>query len=478
MNGPIIALNITSEDLKLAEISFQNGRRIARNLRHFRSEQDNNFNATDVIKKFIQEERPKTLKAFLVINSLDLDYKDFSLPFDSKKKVTGAIRFEISSEYPPNEYIVDHIESMTREPGKKSFLAAIASQEMLRKRVNEAEDAGLQIAGITSDLSTIGNYFHDENEALVMEMGERQTLFVLYTHGVPVLMRDIPIGIKDIDSKGPEIASNSGLRPLIGEIKRTIHSFNSKTGFDLNRLYVSGNVLIQQEILEALKENLELEFIEETPQMPGFNIEKPGDDLNIFASVLGAAGWRRKNRSFNFFKDEFLEAEPRAIGRSCLRWGSLTLIFFLLTVLLSSWLKIVALEQRKNFLSTEMREVFSTTFPQTKRIVDEVRQAKNFLNTRSSTLGGEHLPLQTSILDVLEIISHIIPKETNFQIMNLFWERGKIEINGKTDSFKAVNIIQELLSGSQHFSDVNMYNAKLRNDGQDVEFKITIRLAG
>ena len=479
MNGSLIALNMTSEDVKLAEINLTNGETRVRGLYHYRTGNENekdNISSTEVIKKLFQEKKPKTLKTLLVINSQDIDYRDFSFPFDSKKKVTGAIGFEISSEYAPDDYIVDHIESITREPGTRAYLAAIAGKEILRKRIKEAEDAGLRIVGITSDISTLGNYVRDENEALVMEMGERLTLFTLFTYGVPILVRDIPIGIKEIN-KGSENLDNK-LRPLMGEIKRTVHSFNAKTGLDLSRIYVSGNIFVQQEILKTLNKELEFDFVDQTPQERGFKCEKPRDDLNMYASVLGAAEWKRKDRSFNFFKDDLVLAEQGVIWRSYLRWGYLILLSFLLTILLSSWVEIVSLENRKRFLDTRIKETFKSTFPQARRIVDEVRQAKNFLDTRRSKSDGKTLSRETSILDVLKVISQTIPEETSFQIISIRWERGRLEMNGKTDSFKTVNTIQELLTGSQGFSEVNISNAKIGSNGQDVEFKITVRLAG
>ncbi len=479
MSGSLLILNITSEDVKMAEISHENGDRLVRRLYHYQPEKENKIapiRGADVVKKFIQEDSPKTLKTLLVINSQDLDYKDFSFPFDSPKKVTKAINFEISSQYPPNGYIIDHIKNITRTPGKKSFLAAIAGKEMLTKRIKEAEDAGLQIVGITSDISTLGKFFRDENEVLVMEMGESQTLFALYTHGMPLLVRDIPIGIKEF-GKGSQKLDRTKLKPFTGEIKRTIHSFNSRTGLSLKKVFVSGNILFQQEILNALKETLDLEFIDQVIPGIGFKTEKQREDSNIYASLLGAAEWKRNGTSFNFFKDEFARSDPGAIGRNYIRWGAMILVFFLFAVFSSLWLKIVTLEKRKNFLTTDIRETFKAAYPHTKRIVDEVRQAKNFLDAIKFELVGGDPSSERLVLDVLDKISRTISKETNFQIMTLFWERGKLEISGKTDSFKTVNNIQELLSNAPDFSGVNISNAKSKGDGESVEFKITIRLA-
>ncbi|MDY7034762.1 MAG: PilN domain-containing protein [Thermodesulfobacteriota bacterium] len=480
MNGSIIAVNITSEDLKLVEISQENGERRVRRLHHYRPGEENsesNYNVTDVIRELIRKDSPKTLKTVIVINSRDIDYRDFSFPFDSPKKVTKTIGFEISSEYPPSEHIVDHIKGVEREQGKNSFWVAITRKEMLRRRIKDVEDAGLHVVGITSDISTLGHYFHNEHEALVMEMGETQTLFALYIHGRPILVRDIPIGIRGT-FEGSTHLNKGDLRVLTGEIKRTIHSFNARTGLNLNRVCVTGNILFQQENLRALKEDLGLDFINQIPREIGFSVDEQSDNLNIYASVLGATEWRRKDRSFNFLKDEFIKADPAAIVRGYLGWGKVIILSFLVTVFLSLWLNIMALEKRKAFLESSIRKTFTGAFPHVKRIVDEVKQAKNFLEARKFKSGEDNFSSETSILDALESISRAIPGNINFQIMSLFWERGKLDINGTTDSFKTVNKIQELLSGVENFSGVNISNAKNRSGGQDVEFKITIRIAG
>lgn len=477
MNGSILAIKITSDDIKIVEIGQENGETIIRGMRHFQSGDTPPADVSEAIGKLLKEQKPRTLNTLLVMNSQEIDYRDFSFPFNSSRKVSRAINFEVSSEYPLEDHVVTHIESVTRDPGKKSFLAAIARKDALSRRIKESEDAGLQIIGITSDLSILGNYFRKEPEALVMEMGERQTLFALFVHGVPVLTRDVPIGIKQFIGGGGDPESQD-LRALAGEIKRTIHSFNARTGLSLKKVHVSGNILAHREIIDALRNSLEVDFVDQLPEMTAFKLEKGSGKVNQYASLLGVAEWKRKNNSFNFFKDKFFKAQPQAIQRSYLRWGSIALLSILITVFVSMWLNMSLLERRKVFLSAETKKTFLTAFPQTKRIVDEVKQARNFLDIRKSELGRGTASSEIALLDILETISRTIPGQTSFEIRNLFWEKGKLEIDGKTDSFKTVNGIQELLSGLNEFSEVTISNAKSVNEGQNVEFKITFRLAG
>jgi Tfp pilus assembly protein PilN len=475
MNGSLIALTITPEDLKYAEVNAFRGQSVIRSCHHrsfFRADTE----AAGLIQKIIQVEKPLTSRALLIISSRDIAYREFLFPFSSPKKVGSAIRFEISSEYPPEDFIIDYVESIPREPGKKAFVAAVAKREIVLKRVKAAGEAGLHIVGITSDLSTLGKYFMDEAEALIMDTGESHTLFSLFVNGVPLFVRDIPIGTSQIREELKK-SEDRTLRSLSGEIKRTVLSFDTKVGRTLKKVYISGNILLEPIIYEALKKNSDIEFLEEKPQGSGIQTAELGQPANAFASVLGAAWWKR-GKSFNFFKEEFAESEPDATAQSYFRWATILAAAVFFAFLSSSLFNLFALEKREVFLTKELRKTYTEAFPDSRRIVDEVKQARNALNARLSDFGGSNPSVKTSFLDILETLSRAIPKRTKFEIMNLFWEKGKVEIGGRTDSFKSVNAIQEMLTKAGHFTDVTISNAKSRDDGQVVEFTLTIRFEG
>jgi Tfp pilus assembly protein PilN len=475
MNGSLIALTITSEDLKYAEISSVGGQ-IALRASHHTVFVHDDREAPGLIHKVIQDNKPLTSRALLIISSRDVAYREFSFPFSSPKKVGSAIRFEISSEYPPEDFIIDYVESIPREHGKKTFLAAAAKREIVRKHIKTAKEVGLHIMGITSDLSTLGSYFMDEAEALIMDTGQSRTLFSFFLHGVPLFVRDIPIGTSQI-RRGLEKSEDRPLRSLIGEIKRTVLSFNTKAAQTLKNVHISGNILLEPIVYEALKKSSDIEFLEEKSQGSGIQTGELNQPMNALASLLGAASWK-KGKSFNFFKEEFAESEPGALGQIYFKWAIILAAAVFFAFFSSSLFNLFALEKREAFLTKEARKTYTETFPDSTRIVDEVKQARNALNSRLSDLGGSNPSMKTSFLDILETLSRTIPQQIKFEIVNLFWEKGKVEIGGRTDSFKSVNAIQEMLTKAGHFKEVTISNAKSRDDGQMVEFTLTIRFEG
>ena len=268
------------------------------------------------------------------------------------------------------------------------------------------------------------------------------------------------------------------VRPLVSEVKRTLLSFMARSKLDLDKIYLAGTLLENKSVIRALGQTKDFHFVEKSPSLLGFTVQGQEANLNAYASVLGTARWRKKTNFFDFYKEEFGGADSAATVTTYAHWGAIVLACFLCVFLLSSWLNIFVLQKRERFLAGETKRVFSTAFPQVTKIVDEVRQARNLLETLKAESGGGNPISSASVLEIMDRMSRTVPKEIPFQVANLFWERGRLEIDGRTDSFKTVNVIQELLSKSQDFPEVTISNAKTRNDGQDVDFKITIRFAG
>lgn len=483
MNGSLFAVQITGSDIKLLRIRKENGTVFAESPVHIRSSEGKEdrgpFRPASRLGDLREESGEENPQALLILNSEDLDFQDFSYPFETDRKVRNAIEFELSADYPADHYLQDHIQALAREPGYHMYLAAMISRPVLAERIHAVEDAGFRIIGITADVSTLGAAFRLEEEALVMETGERHTLFALFRFGLPVLLRKIPIGVQALVGRtgtGDQGAGNQ----LLAEIKRTIHSFRDKTGFHLNRLYVTGSFPLFEELTPELRQRIPAEILSRPEQDFDVVMEgaSPETDIHGFASLIGAAAWKRKGGFFHFLKDEFMAQDSGPLAPRLIRWGAGFAAVFLLLLILSYGLNLLVLRERRDFLQSEMRETFTSAFPQVTRIVDEVKQAKNLLDLETSAITGGNPQGNASLLDAFRGISATIPGDIPFQIVSLFWETGKIEIYGLTDSFKTVNAIQELLAGHNGFTQVTISNARHREGDQDVEFKLSIRLAG
>jgi Tfp pilus assembly protein PilN len=484
MNGALIAVSITDLELRAAEFETKEGSPVMRNSIRIKAGEDGqptgSFNISRPLRSFVDKLQSETRTAVLVLSSQDLFFHEFSFPFNNPRKIQNAITFELSSDDSNDDFILDHVKSVNREPGFFNFIAAQAVRKKLKEKVRQIEAAGLNIIGITADISTLGLYFQEEDEALVMETGQGYTLFVLYNQGIPVILRTIPIGLNSLGESGQDPERNNQLTRIEGEIKRTVHSFNTKTGLQIGRIWITGAIPSRDRSIEVLKKRLNLEFSLRLPADAGIRIDDTllkEKDMNIFSSLLGATLIKRKNGSFDFMKEEFLGAASNLGPGAYLRRSAMVLVLFLLIYILSSALDLAVLNRRHDFLSSEIRQTFLSAFPNVSRIEDEVKQARNLLSaqqpggTALANLNGRH-----HLIDVMHLMSTTIPSSIYFQIISIFWETGKMEIQGRTDSFKTVNTIQKLLTSNRNFTEVSISNARHREDSSNVEFKITIRL--
>lgn len=483
MNGTLFAIQLTDDDLKILSIRRENHTPLASPLIHVRltdpEKAEESVDPEEVLSTFMEEIREHRPQALLVLNSRDLDYREFSYPFEAERKVRHAIDFELSTDFPFDKYVHDHVKAVGREPGYHAYIAGLVARSLLKARIQTLEQAGFRVVGITSDVSTLGEAFRNEDEALVMDTGERHTLFALYRLGVPVLLRKIPIGMLDLD--GATEGHTNGLTRLGAEIKRTIHSFNARVGLGMKRLYVTGNLLLNEDHLSALQRQIHTEIVVRSLSDYDTTLQQApeSENANMFAPLIGAAFWKRKNGFFNFLKEEFVGEEQATLSsQRTLRWGAGFVAAFLLLLALSYSLDLLALRERQEFLKSETRSTFTSAFPQVTRVVDEVKQAKNLLDAEQSALAGGNPQGNAALITALRSISATIPENVPFQIASLFWESGKIEIYARTDSFKTVNTIQELLAGSTEIAQAAISNARHREEGQDVEFKLSIRFTG
>ena len=213
----------------------------------------------------------------------------------------------------------------------------------------------------------------------------------------------------------------------------------------------------------------------------GLPLEEAPDatDVNVFAALIGSALWKRKDGFFNFLKEGFAREEQTGLSsRRAVRWAWGLVAAALLLLLLSYGLDLVTLQARRDFLKSELRNTFTSAFPRVTRVVDELKQANNLLNAEQAAVAGGSPQGSIPLITALRSISATIPETVPFQIESLFWESGKIEIYARTDSFKTVNTIQELLSGSNDIAQASISNARHREEGGDVEFKLSVRFAG
>jgi len=128
-------------------------------------------------------------------------------------------------------------------------------------------------------------------------------------------------------------------------------------------------------------------------------------------------------------------------------------------------------------LDTRIQEIFKSTFPEVKRIVDPLQQMRlkiEEIKKKQMLSGdtGEYLPR----IEILEQISRRIPSETDVDLSSLVISPDNILISGITSTFNAVDDMKNQLSQVSWFKTVTINSANIDKPGNRVRFKLKIGL--
>jgi type II secretion system protein L len=134
------------------------------------------------------------------------------------------------------------------------------------------------------------------------------------------------------------------------------------------------------------------------------------------------------------------------------------------------------LEQRLNRLNSSITEVFRSTFPEVKNIVDPLQQMRVKLNEIDRRLP-DGLNTRPPVIEILDDISRRIPANIDVVFSRMVIGNDNVQISAETGTFNAVDEIKSRLAGSDRFSKVDITSATMDKTSKRVRFKLKLHLA-
>ena len=258
-------------------------------------------------------------------------------------------------------------------------------------------------------------------------------------------------------------------------MEQTLHAYEIQNDDPINRIYITGG--------GAGLNNLE-SLLEEETGIPVERMEVPDDLIDrlgcgeetkdIIATSAGLVfrGTGKKHAiGLNFSRGESLEKEQKeTIGRSI--YLVIVLILAMLLGSLDFYIRYHDRENRYKFIKTQIRDAYMQTFPEAKTIVNEYLQLKmavKEMEKKVQTLGGG-VDSRLSSLDILKYITEKIPEGVN--VNDLLIDKGKIRIQGSTESFESVEKVKRGIEEIPFVTNVRVSDAKLAADQKKVRFRI------
>ncbi len=128
-------------------------------------------------------------------------------------------------------------------------------------------------------------------------------------------------------------------------------------------------------------------------------------------------------------------------------------------------------------LDRQITGVLNATFPEITTIVDPVHQMRTAMDDlKKASVIPEETVKDIKIIDILNDISKLLPESLDIRLTRLVMDEDNVLLSGDTDTFNAVDDMQNRLQGSAHFKKVVISSTNKESKGNRIQFKLRIDL--
>ncbi len=422
------------------------------------------------------------------------------MPFRDPKKIRQTLAFEIEGMVPFSieELIVDFL--ISGQTDQSEILATLVTKAYISEYLSMLQPYRIN-PGILDIrcVSTVSRLLRQEGTTdcgLFLDIGKKRTTMILYLKGKIVLVRTFAFQEKhlpgpdlyqhtanntDRDSEISEIFK-SVLKSLCTRVQNTLHTFGymHNMPFRIEKVFFSGisglfpeTKAILNRFLDVPAEQIDLSMDRRVHMDE--NIARTWNPSLMSGALSLALRDTKGSQGFNFRKDEF-EIKTGYFGPKMeFRKAAIFLIIILSFLAADMSVDYYFLKKKYNDLGQEITGLFRQTFPDVKRIVDPLQQAKVKINEiKTSTISIPGVNPTDKTLDLLRDISKHIPKPMDIQITRMGIDLEKVRISGKADTYSTVDSMKNALEASTYFSDVTITSTNLDRAGKGVRFEIKL----
>ncbi len=406
-------------------------------------------------------------------------FRNLKVPFKQEKKIRQILKFELEPTlpFPIDDVVVDfHALKLDGQGEQTDLIAAACNASGLKTILDLLAARRIQpeivtVSGFPSVLclSRLGNI---PESALVVDVrGDSSTIFVMNS-GQLSMVRTLPAD-RAYESRTDMLGQN---------IQRTLYALEeiSSRPFRPEQIFVTGPALGENGIVTALTRLLDVPItridlikdidtrIKATPSESW----KPYQMNNALAltliEVIGIKGLNFRQGPFAI-KKRWTEYRKNIITSGILA-----------AALLVVWLTAVSIEYfyKKNQLDKlngQIREIFQTTFPDVKKIVDPLQQMRVSIDElRKISLYPTDGKNTVLVIDVLNDISKSIPENIDAKFTRTVIGEDNVVINGDSDTFNSVDTIKNRLEQNKIFQSVTIVSTTKEDASNRIKFRLKI----
>jgi len=284
------------------------------------------------------------------------------------------------------------------------------------------------------------------------------------------------------DTISPE-QIESCLKIFCDKIKSTLHSFKSLNGKELSpeKIFFTGAGALYPGTDDLLSRFMD---------MPASQLHISGDKRvnmdrgisrvwdsalmdNALALVLRD---NRKNRGFNFRKDEFeIKNRYEGLKKEIIKIA-LSIIIVLMFLGINQGVDYFYLNNSYQELKQKEMELFAQIFPGVKDIkTSPLQMAKSkMIEIKNAVVVLPAMQSDQKVIDILKEISERLPSSIDVLFSNLMVDAETVRISGDTDTYNTVDNIRSSLEKSDYFRVVDLLDSQADKSGARIEFELKL----
>ena len=403
-----------------------------------------------------------------------VSFRNVTIPFKNSRKIKQVLPFELEPTLPVpvEEMDISFQHVKFRDEGK--LLVAV-----IPKTYTEERNEVLSAHGLTPEMVTISGYAvamnliqTQKNGIFLDVMDDYRVSVGLFADGQLCVYRNIALAVS---------SANAANRIALA-VTRTLASFSDifQESFSPEAVYITGKGLAQTDLKTVFEDrfNLPVHEIDMRAQLnihllPEVSYRPEIMDRALcltMLDIMGMEGLNFRERPFAG-KKLFSEYKNRFV-----RTGVLAGV--VLVIAMVSLFSDMAMTTRKiDAMDRQIKEIYTSTFPETTRIVDAVHQMRTAVaELKQANTASADQNKKVLAVDLLNQISKKIPKSVDVEVIQLVIGPDGVQLSGDTDSFNSVDEMKNSLESVSMFGNVKINSATIDKATKRIRFKLKMTL--